>query len=751
MSDFNSIDLINSQNISSSSLGYSGLINRIYNKKLEQYGNKGYFPQIYESSIQATYYALYILNAIDKLEDVNTSALIDYIMSFYNPNESLFIDSYAKRWLDANPNRKVIYPLSSLLQINSYAVLSLEILGGLHFIDKIGIVDFIWDCYNPVVGGFIGMPFDVNMPEYLKDPTGDNTFFATQVIDILDNWDLYNNAKDKIASFISSLQLTMSDPKWFGGFYNSWGNTSALMMIEPNVVTAYYCIKTLDIIGKTNTININNFHSYLDNLYEPSSSSFYFSGFQSHTSDNELNIVGTSLALELADLTSFSGHDQEQSITFLLLNKNEWGIWDQSTDIQYHELIDTFQIVRSLVNMNRLSMVESEKNIVATALNYYFKQGGYTLLSEDYISLQSINYLLSSFDTFDRLSDLPLTQLYLALESCFTIDNNFRGSINMYLSAPVFRSFPIEYFSIGNQKYIWGIERMTSQKNTFLALNSLAILSKLHIFEMSYDLSSVIATILESQFLEENYTNYGGFLPNPSFMIMATPKYQDECVDFIDAYYAFRSLELLADYQQLDNASAFSFDVDALNSYILFLINETEKEIFFTPRSIRKVELILEYTYYAVYMLKALGRYELDSAKIKSYLNNNLNYTNLKNVYYSYQLSDLLNLSIYFDIPSIQTLILNVYDNVLYEFYESIEKTTMCYEGFYWVCSLEKNFMNPDYRDINFFRDFSSEFIHITILGGLLIGVPFVVLLITSKKIHFINLKKVSLHKKLNL
>lgn len=267
---------------------------------------------------------------------------------------------------------------------------------------------------------------------------------------------------------------------------------------------------------------------------------------------------------------------------------------------------------------------------------------------------------------------------------------------------------------------------------------------------MSYGLSRVITTILDSQFLEENYTNSGGFLPNPSFTIIATPNYQNECVDFIDAYYAIRSLELLADYQQLDNVSAFSFNINALSSYILFQINETGSEIFLTPRGIRNVELILEYTYYAVYMLKTLGRYELDSAKIKSYVNNNLNYTNLKNVYFSYQLSDLLNLSIYFDISSIQLLISNVYDNSLYEFYESTERKTICYEGFYWVCSLEKNFLNPDFHDINFLRDFSSEFIHLSILGGLLIGIPGGILLTSSKKIHFINLKKKVSRKKLN-
>ncbi|MFX1497994.1 MAG: hypothetical protein ACFFBH_10730 [Promethearchaeota archaeon] len=732
-----------SEEISSSSLGYSGLINKIYNKKIESYENNEYFPQIYEPSIQATYYALTILHAIDKLEEVNTSQLANYIMSFYDPNQSIFIDSYAKRWLDANYDRENIYPLSSLLEINCYAVLSLDILGALDLIDVQNMVDLVWDCYNPVGGGFIGMPFDIDLPDYLKDPTMDNTFFAVQVIDRLDNWDLYNTVKVKIAGFGSDLQSTMSDSKFFGGFYNSFGSCNALMMLEPNLLTAYYCIMTLKTLGKLSEINIANFHTYLSTIYEPTTSSFYFSGFQNHISDNELNIVGTALALELADVTDFTVHDRAKGLQFVLNNKNPWGMWDQSTDIHYHELIDTFQIVRSLKNMGVFSvMVESEKNLIISTLHYYFSLGGYSLLSEDYTSLRSINYLINSYDTFNRLSDLPVSQLYLALESCYTADYNFRGSINMYSSAPFFRSYPLEYFSIGNQELLYSIERITSQKNTYLALDALVALSKLPLFEATYGLSNIVTAILECQFLEENYTNYGGFLPKRSFTIMATPRYQNACMDFIDSYYAIRSLELLAPCLHYENMSNFTFNHNALRTYILDQKSEVGDEISFKPNGIQHKELILEYTYYAIYMLKVLGFYDLDPMKIKNFVTNNLDYTNLRNIYYSYQLSELLNLSVYFDISLIQSLITNVYDSTLYEFYESTERRTICLEGFYWVCSLEKWFTNPDYKDVNFFRDFSGEFLHTMILGGLMIIIPGVIWIATSKNIHFTNVSQ---------
>ena len=101
-------------------------INSIFSAKLNNYNNSGYFPQIYESSFQATYYALHALNATEKLGEINQTKIVNYIMTHYNSSSHIFMDKYAYRYLDTDIS-KAYYPLSSVLEVNCYAILSLDL------------------------------------------------------------------------------------------------------------------------------------------------------------------------------------------------------------------------------------------------------------------------------------------------------------------------------------------------------------------------------------------------------------------------------------------------------------------------------------------------------------------------------------------------------------------------------------------------------------------------------------------------
>ncbi len=52
------------------------IMNETFSNKTSSYENEGFFPQLYASSLQATYYGLFILNAIAKLEVANESFCI---------------------------------------------------------------------------------------------------------------------------------------------------------------------------------------------------------------------------------------------------------------------------------------------------------------------------------------------------------------------------------------------------------------------------------------------------------------------------------------------------------------------------------------------------------------------------------------------------------------------------------------------------------------------------------------------------
>ena len=732
--------------VTSSSLGYQGLINNIFNYKLEYYGTHGYFPQIYQPSIQATYYALEILDTLGRLNMINTTQITNFIMSFYQPNESIFIDAYAERYLESDPDMKIIYPLSSLLEINCYAVLSLEILGELELIDKQGMIDFIWDCYNPVVHGFIGRPFEISIPEYQKMPVMDNTFYAIRVLDILDNWELYPQVKNDIIDYIVSLQSTGSHPNFFGGFFNDDDFIiSSLKFNDPNLLSSYYCLKSLEVFNRIDAINSNNFNLYLNRLYNANDTYFYFSAFCKQ--NKEVNVVGSALALELAQLTGFSNYSKTNVSQFIRNNRNSWGMWKQSTNIEYHELIDTFQIVRSLDKVSELSQLTgNEIDSIVAALDNYYSMGGYTHLSEDYSSLELLYSLINAYD--DKIQELPTSQLSLLFESSCWYDPFEEGDIflactNMNPQFILFRSLPIEYYSYGTSN----IGMMQSHKTTFYALKALQKISKLDGFALDHDLSNILGRVIGSQFLNDSFSNYGGFLPSYSFNRFSTMEYKNDRIEFENSYYAIRALELLNAYLQMGNLSDIGINVDALESYILDQVRENASEIYFCLPNIDGTEQIIEQTYFAVYMLTILDLYNLDSSKIKTYIENNVDYTNIKNIYYSYLISKLLDLKIYFQIDSIQSLISEIYNGDLHEFYESTEQKKIYHKTLYWVCYLEKYFKNPDYTDANFFKDFEGEFTHATILGTILIAGPVGAVSIVSRKMRPLRKKKQSLVK----
>jgi len=137
-------------------------INDIFNNKAGSYDSDGFFPQLYETSLQATYYGLSILDSISKLEVSNKSKITNYIMSHYNSTSGLFMDEYSSRYLGTDFSY-TYYPLSTLLEVNSYALLSLSLLGGLNLIDTSKSINFLWSCYNPVSSGFIGQSYDPNL------------------------------------------------------------------------------------------------------------------------------------------------------------------------------------------------------------------------------------------------------------------------------------------------------------------------------------------------------------------------------------------------------------------------------------------------------------------------------------------------------------------------------------------------------------------------------------------------------------
>ena len=233
------------------------IIEDVFSEKLNEYSANGEFNQIYEPSLQATYYALYILNAIDKLDDINKSAVGDYIMSHYDPVTHSFMDRYTLRYLDTNVT---FYPLTTLLETSCYAILSLSLLDQLTRIDSPDAITFILSCSDPTTKAFIGQPYATCPSGILKVPTMDNTYYAVLTLETL-GVDL-GAIKYDITDFIGTLHYMD------GGFLNDDDSFFSLgfPLITPNIFSSYYCIKTLEMFGLETSIDTEDFHLYMDHL-----------------------------------------------------------------------------------------------------------------------------------------------------------------------------------------------------------------------------------------------------------------------------------------------------------------------------------------------------------------------------------------------------------------------------------------------------------------------------------------------------
>lgn len=673
------------------------IINSIFDARVSDYSDLGYFPQIYEPSIQATYYALFIFDAIGKLNHINQSEIINYIMSQYDGSSNRFMDTLAYRYLDTDFS-KTYFPLNSILEVNCYAILSLNILNRTDLFNTQGMIDFIWDCYNPETSGFIGQPYSAELEEGFRVSTADNTFFAVFTLNLLmDNWVGYSSKIQDIIQYINNLQYP-GGLGWMGGGFRNDDNTFVDTLnpfFEPNLISSYYCIKALEIFGMEESINIVDFHQFLDYLYDSNSNYFRISEWDYGV--NYTNVVATALGLELSDITSYGNIDRDDAIAFIMGNRNSFGNWDESTIVKIHELIDTFQIIRSLRNSNETSQFSLEaKNQIGNSTLSYSSYEVYSLLSDDYTSMSYLHTIISSFSLFDRISDLEIQELYTRIKNSyidfadFGISRYFYGYLLDETEILWFRSHPIEYYTSGHKNYLKDISQLNSHKSTYFALESLQKLFKLDDFATEFDLMSLVNDIVDTQFLNDTYyENYGGFSPILKYDVDRS-EYLNTMIYCEYTYYALRCLEILSNYLTL-NITDLGFDITALYTYLNRNTIENTETLYFNPSYTSDVETILQNTYYMIYIMKMLNLYDKNTEKIENYVENNLNYNNIKNIYYSYKISEILGLDISFDISLTQDLIQSIYSEEREEFYLTPDKIKIELDTFLWISEMARN------------------------------------------------------------
>ncbi len=684
---------ISSESLQMSSEANFDNINSVFVEKVNSYDTYGVYPQIYKSSLQATFYGIISIDTLGKLDQAKKTPLIDYIMSHYNESSGLFMDKYAYRYLDTDFSQ-IYYPLTSVLEVNSYAILALERLDALSLIDINKMINFFWSCYNPVSSGFIGQPYSPTLDDYFKVSTADNTYYAIKTLDLLmSDWNSYTQQKNDLISYINFLQITDNYDWRYGGFINdidpNFDSLPGGRAFKPYLFASYYSIKSLDIFGMVGSINVNNFHLFLGELYDSSVDLFYMS-----PNENKSNIVASAFGLDLSLLTGFALDEEAQLIDFIYSHRNSLGFWDRSTEVQIHELIDTFQIIRALYDAGSIGLFSFSDiiQIVNALFSYYGSNQGFSLISIDYPTMTLLHTIVSSFNLYGKTSELDLLEIYRQISEAYVDEDivqyhGFFSYSNIGILRTPFRTFPLEFYSSGLKVYNNEIGYELSHKATFEALDSLRAIFKLDDFGLIYDLLKLKDDILETQFLNISYPEQHGAFTYIYGYDAWFLDYLSKNIYIEYTYYAIKTLELLVEELNIGDITFLDFDIPALKSYIDTHIVETSEVLYFNPDYTNDITTIIENTYYMIYILKSLDLYDLDDQKLTNLIYQNLNYENIKNIYFSYKISELLELNIDFESELIINLVQNIFSGDVKEFSPS-EGEMVDQEIFLWVCEM---------------------------------------------------------------
>jgi hypothetical protein len=92
-----------------------------------------------------------------------------------------------------------------------------------------------------------------------------------------------------------------------------------------------------------------------------------------------------------------------------------------------------------------------------------------------------------------------------------------------------------------------------------------------------------------------------------------------------------------------------------------------------------------------IYILKTLHTYNLNNNKIENFIEQNIDYDNMKNIYYCYKIIELLDLNVELSSHEVQGLIDNLFIDSLYEFYATTAGRSINQEIFLWICDMAKS------------------------------------------------------------
>ncbi len=691
--DSNSLDIKSSQT-------NLDIIDSVLDEKIAEYTNKEYYHQIFRPSLGGTYYTLYILNIVGKLYKINQSETLNFIISHYNTNNNTFSDFTANRYLDSYTG-SIIPAYESLLISNCHAVLALNILGNLSLINNADMINFIWSCYNPIDGGFIGRPYQSSLPTYFQASTLENTYWAILTLDLLMvNWMGYTTERANLIQWINDLQ-NIGDPNpWNnGGFQEDFSSEiKPCMYYSVNMRNNYLATSALDVFGMVDSIDLNALRTHASELYDSINYKFHHNAMTKEYTINDLDIPCSAMGVRVADLCGLS-YNRANVLNFVMNGRNSRGYWYRSDSMRtFHEIINSFEVIHALNYAGELTLISSvDRELLANSIisDFYAYNGGFSYVSDFHMSTDLLYTIVESFNYYDRLAELDFNMIYDRTEKLY-FNGRFSTLTGIFSetgigTCNIFRNAPIESRTNIPKIYQFEYEIGTDQENAFYILTYLDSIFKLDDFDSTYNIDNVKDEIVNTQFLDPAYPNhFGGFLPTSS-MTSAHLDYM-----FLEnAYYAIRALEKYIEYKGSGDLESLGIDTSALETYLFRKIVETSTEIYVLSEYGNTVEDNLESTFQMMYLLNALGINTLDTQKIENFVDNSIDYTNIENVYYCYEILNLINVSYSYNLTLTHNLLRAIYINSYNEFSKIPGQTRITQEILFQVSKMS---VEDEYR-----------------------------------------------------
>lgn len=569
---------------------FSILADYIANLQIHEWHGRGGVKYPFLPDIESTYYGYMILQLVQKENLVNTTSIINYLTSNYDPFEG----SFTNTWNDLE-----VSSATSKTCATSFAIIILSQTNSLELINTTKVASFLASCQD-VSGGFADYPGSMQINII-------NTWVALEALKTLDALNIVNVTT--AIEYLSQCQnLDVSDSKNYGGFVEAPGSTRSKM------VFTYYALRSLQTLSSLNSVNLTAVIEWISKC-KRSDGSFYNDLV---TLDEKQLIFGTGYAVLSLEILGREDLIDNLTVKWLLGRQLSLGGFSGGVGDEFSQISETYIAIVALKTLGKTSEIN------VTALEKYLlscwnPDGGFYSNSFLEGSLWQTYNAIKALSILNMLNKVNKSLLIEFLNATFSV------TLNTYWELPVARyeSFtailPLEIYSTyGLWIYGRGME--------FFAVT---IYQELNTQVKSYD--NIVNEIKISEITDPQSSYYG------SFKILSKISENVWPPNFYTTVFAVLTLDKLGAVPLIEDKQAtinYIVDKQADNGSII------SEPLGCLPWPI---DAWSASEYYAVATLQALGSLStLNISSLTNYIISNLNYDDVAGTYYAVEALKIL-------------------------------------------------------------------------------------------------------------